>query len=311
MKIKKILLLLPFFLLIFFSSNLPGCSFHYADADDDNLRVLHERTFKISPGNLFKLETVAGNVLITTWDRSEVYIKVLGNDNAEEKVEFNFSGNEEEVIVSAKREGLIFSLFSSGVRMRFEVKVPKQFNTTAHTSGGDIRAADINGKNNLRTSGGDIFLKRLSGELKAGTSGGDITIENTSGEIHLSTSGGNIDASDFTGNFEASTSGGDIKLKGNNSKIDARTSGGDISLIYSGQNNGIQLSTSGGDIDVDVPSDFNANAKLSTSGGSVSCNLTINNATKISSSKFEADLNSGGKPFIVKTSGGDITVRKK
>ncbi len=51
--------------------------------------------------------------------------------------------------------------------------------------------------------------------------------------------------------------------------------------------------------------------ELSTSGGDVSCNLSLNNVTKLSESKIIADLNNGGKEFIAHTSGGDIVVRKK
>ena len=272
---------------------------------------MKERTFPISSGKLLTLEVSSGDVLITTWDKSEVYIKVLGNEKAKEKVDFNVSGDDKEVKVIAKRDGNVFNWFSSGINMRFEIKVPKQFNNNVSTSGGDIRIADIEGTSNIRTSGGDISMKRLTGRVKANTSGGDINLDNGEGELYFSTSGGDIVAVDFKGDLEVSTSGGDIKLKGSDSKVNAETSGGDIVLSYTGENKGILLSSSGGDITAEVPSDFNASAKFSTSGGSVSCNLSTNNVAKVSSSKFEADLNNGGNSFIAKTSGGDIDIRKK
>lgn len=74
---------------------------------------------------------------------------------------------------------------------------------------------------------------------------------------------------------------------------------------------GIDLSTSGGDILVKLPENFDAAMELSTSGGDVSCNLSLNNSTKLSESKIIADLNNGGEEFIAHTSGGDINVRKK
>ena len=51
--------------------------------------------------------------------------------------------------------------------------------------------------------------------------------------------------------------------------------------------------------------------ELSTSGGDVSCNLTLNNASKLSEHKIVADLNNGGNEFYAHTSGGDIDVLKK
>ena len=74
---------------------------------------------------------------------------------------------------------------------------------------------------------------------------------------------------------------------------------------------GIELKTSGGDIDVRVPADFDAKALLRTSGGDVDCNLVMNNVTKLSETKIDANINKGGKPLIAETSGGDVSVYKK
>ena len=49
---------------------------------------------------------------------------------------------------------------------------------------------------------------------------------------------------------------------------------------------------------------------MSTLGGDIKSDFTGNNAVKISSTKFEADINSGGNSLILKTSGGDIVVKK-
>ena len=77
-----------------------------------------------------------------------------------------------------------------------------------------------------------------------------------------------------------------------------------------GENKGIDIGTSGGSIKLRLPEDFNASARLSTSGGSITCTLNTTNISKITSSKFEADLNKGGNQLVAKTSGGDIEVLK-
>ena len=100
-------------------------------------------------------------------------------------------------------------------------------------------------------------------------------------------------------------------LKSISAKIEANTSGGDIELEYTGVNQGIELKTSGGDIDIKVPADFNAKAELKTSGGDVDCNLILNNVTKLSETKIDANINKGGKPLIAVTSGGDVSVYKE
>jgi DUF4097 and DUF4098 domain-containing protein YvlB len=279
-------------------------------SDDQNLQVLQEKTFQINQGKTLKVDASSGNIEISTWDKNEVYVKISGNNRAKEKVEFTFQNDENRVDVTAKSKSSFFG-FSSGIRMRFEIKVPRNFNPETHTSGGNIKLDGLTGNPILKTSGGNIFVKNTTGNIRTNTSGGEIRVENVSGSVNLSTSGGNITANNFNGNFDAHTSGGNIKLTGNDSKIYAETSGGNIKLNYTGENKGIELSTSGGDIEIYLPADFNASAKLSSSGGRISCDFRGNNAVKISSSKFEADINKGGNPLYAKTSGGNIEVSKR
>lgn len=276
-----------------------------------DLKVLQEKTFQISPGKELYLETSTGDVVVNSWDKPQVYVKILGNSKAEDKMHFSFDNDENSVKIVGKKEGSLFSWFSSGINLRYEITVPSKFNTKIETSGGDIKLSDITGDNFIKTSGGDIWVNSTTGQLNVKTSGGDINFGDTNGNIDLKTSGGEISGMDFNGNVDVSTSGGDIKLIGKDSKIKAATSGGDIMLDYSGLNKGIELYTSGGDIDVKLPADFNASAKLTTSGGEISSSFKSSNVQKMSSSKLIADFNNGGESLIVKTSGGDITLRQK
>lgn len=301
---KKISILL--FLLVISSSY--SCT--NSEQTNEKLKVIHDKTFPIAPGNDFKLDASAGDIIISSWNKNEVHVKVLGTDKAKEKVEFNFNESSDKIEVEAKYDWSLFMMIK-GVKLKFEIQVPKEFNVNVVTSGGDIKLQGVKGRADVKTSGGDINLSDLNGDVEVSTSGGDIVFNNTNGELNFSTSGGDIKGNKFSGKLEVSTSGGDINLIGSDTKIEASTSGGNISLDYSGQNQGIELSTSGGDITVKLPKDFNASANLSTLGGSIKSDFTGNNAVKISSSKFEADINNGGNSLILKTSGGDIVVKKK
>jgi len=253
---------------------LSACHNHHYDNLNDDLNFIAEKNFPISPGNDLKIKVSSGDVMITSWDRSEVYIKVLGNDNAKEKLDFIFDNSDSYVIFETEGKGSIFN-WLSGISLKIEVKVPESFNTSIHTSGGDINLGKVDGISEMHTSGGDVVCR------------------------------------DFLGSLDVSTSGGDISLLGGDTPIIAHTSGGDITLDYHGENMGIDLSTSGGDITVNLPFDINADMELSTSGGDVSCNLTMNNVSKLSEHKIIAQLNEGGYEFVAHTSGGDIDVMKK
>jgi DUF4097 and DUF4098 domain-containing protein YvlB len=245
----------------------------FASSKGDDKKVIKEKTFQITEGKKISVTCDGGDVVFTPWDKSEVYVKITGNDNAEEKYDYIFESNSDEITVKAERKGG-WSWFSN-ISLKIEVKVPARFNIYTNTSGGDIKVGGIQGGIYLETSGGDIWGDR------------------------------------FEGNFHASTSGGDINLFCSNAKIEASTSGGDITVEYTGVNQGIELETSGGDIDVKVPVDFDAKANLETSGGDVDCNLTLNDVKKLSETEIIANINKGGKPLIASTSGGDVSVYKK
>ncbi len=239
----------------------------------DDIKVIKEKSFPIAAGKNLVVSTSSGDVEITKWDKDEVYVKVWGNENAEEKFRYDFEANSEQVKIKAERKGG-WGWFSN-IRLKFEIKVPASFNLNVNTAGGDIKIGGVKGNIDLVTSGGDIWGDR------------------------------------FEGNFSATTSGGDVNLYCGNSKIKATTSGGDIDLDYTGLNKGIELSTSGGDISIKVPQIFDAAVDLSTSGGDVECNLPLNNVKKLSDTKIIGEINKGGEKLSAHTSGGDITVNKK
>jgi len=245
----------------------------YASSKHDDKKVIKEKSFQISEGKKINVTADGGDVIITPWERSEVYVKIIGNDNAADKYEYYLDGTSEEITIKAERKGG-WSWFSN-INLRFEIKVPGKFNVYTNTSGGDIKIGGIHGGIYLETSGGDIWGDR------------------------------------FEGNFYASTSGGDINLFCSNSKIEASTSGGDITVEYSGINQGMDLETSGGDIEVKVPADFDAKVHLETSGGDVDCNLTLNEVKRLSETEIIGSINKGGKPLTASTSGGDVSVFKK
>jgi len=243
-------------------------------SSNDDLQLIKEKSFKISPGKNLLVDISSGDVKVTYWDKAEVYIKIFGNENAMEKMNFNMEGTGEMIKITGKKKSSISSWFSN-MNVEVEIKVPAQFNLDVSTAGGDIKCGGITGEAELNTSGGDIWADKFSGFMNA------------------------------------STSGGNIFLFCNGAQINAETSGGDIMLEYEGENKGIDLSTSGGDIEVKVVKEISASMELSTSGGDVSCSLNMSNVKKSSGSRLIGDLNGGGQKLSAHTSGGDITVSEK
>ncbi|MBU1098245.1 MAG: DUF4097 domain-containing protein [Bacteroidetes bacterium] len=274
-------------------------------------RTLHEKYFKVVPGQQIKIETDMGDIKVFTWDKNEVYIKITGNKKAKDKIYFEFDQNETGVYVHAEKEGSSWFNWFGGIELKYEIKVPEQFNAYLNTSGGDISLFDLNGKAELKTSGGDVTALNCGGDMLLKTSGGDIKVENHQGNIDMYTSGGDIDTKNVKGNLESQTSGGDIKLDVKDGTVYASTSGGDVTLRYSGENMGIKLKTSGGDIRMYVPGSFGGDADLKTTGGDIRVDLPNTKVQNVSKSKWQGELNNGGKYIECRTSGGDITIKQK
>jgi len=274
-------------------------------------KLIEEKTFNVSPGELLYIESDGGDVEITSWDRNEVEIKIYGNSKAEKYFEFDFEQNSKGIFVDAESESNFWSNIFSSISLRFEVRVPKKFDTEIKTAGGDLSLSSTIGNINLRTSGGDVHINNCQGEIEAKTSGGDIKMQECQGNVSAGTSGGDIKCLELEGDISASTSGGDIHAEVSNGKIDLGTSGGDIVINYYGNNQGIRASTSGGDVKLTLDSDVKAELKLYTTGGDVNYNFKNLTADEITSSKLLGSINGGGKLIKCSTTGGDITFRSR
>jgi hypothetical protein len=313
MKTKLFYFNIYFFAFLFVIATLTVFGCHINNKiEGNNLIKLEDKTFDTFPGKNFSLKTTSGDVVIKTSDEPKVTVKIYGDEQAKKKMDFSFNSNNDGISVIAKKKEAwnIFNLLNS-FHLRFEITLPTNYNSNVNTAGGNINITNLNGEVKLKSSGGDISISNINGNISANTSGGNIFTNNTNGTVNISTSGGNIKAIDFVGNLNASTSGGNVDLDGSEGKIDASTSGGEVSLNYSGKNKGINLSSSGGNIAIKLPSNFDADALLSTSGGSINCAFKTNNTIKFSSSKIEGKFNNGGNELVAKTSGGNIEVTQK
>ncbi|MBM4168700.1 MAG: DUF4097 domain-containing protein [Ignavibacteria bacterium] len=237
------------------------------------------RSFTVTKGGTLDLAVSGGDVRIASWEKSEVYVRAEGVSSSDlEYLEMTQSGNTVTVRFQPRR--------SRSRNVRFDVKLPVDFNAALKTAGGDIELhGSISGKVKGSTAGGDIVLRDVVGSVEMTTSGGDIRTGTVRGNVVLKTSGGDIDVGKVDGEVEVTTSGGDIQVESVGKSLKARTSGGDIKIgDIGGEAN---VSTAGGDVRVGKVS---GRATLSTAGGDVR-------------------LRSGSGEVTAKTAGGDVELR--
>jgi DUF4097 and DUF4098 domain-containing protein YvlB len=187
------------------------------------------------------------------------------------------------------------------------------------THSGEIRVASTGSDADLKTYGGDVEIGSVGGDLNVRTLAGEIHAESVAGRAKVETSGGDIRIDRLTGSVEARTAGGDIVLPAVRGGVQADTGGGDvqITLVSREAGAGIWIRNSGGDVTLTLPADFRGEVDLSVSGCAGFDETLIHSdfpevsLTRRSGSQHASGrLNGGGSKVVVRTTSGEIHLRK-
>lgn len=278
-------------------------AFSLAQRNDEERDLVQNKSFNVGKGGTLEVILNGGDIRITTWEKSEVAVKVQGADQEElEDVSMSVSGKTIR-IDNHPRGGWSGDL-------RFTISIPSEFNldlrttngnlllkgplsgtVSGSTSAGDIETGSITGTVDLKTSGGDIHVSDIHGDLMLHTSGGDIRVGNVVGAAEVTTSGGNITLKNVHKTLLANTSGGDIAVGDVGGEATLTTSGGNI--IVGRVSGSARLVTAGGDIDMGSASGV---VKAKTAGGNINLdNIAGSVDAKTGGGDVSAELLPGGK----------------
>ena len=295
------------------------------------------REIDAAPAGKLVVDVDFGSITVTAGADDKVALE------ARREIDFGDEAKEKDYLaavpITFTKEGNVVTVRSRGKKVNdwwhfghcendaiYSLRIPKKFETSLRTNGGEINATDINGNFNAHTSGGRMTFARLEGTLDAETSGGFIHAEDCSGPIKLETSGGHIKVVRGTGTLNAHTSGGHIEVRDFSGDTDVRTSGGDLDLEkVAGRLLG---KTSGGAIRASIPGPVRGDIKLETSAGNIdlavlaSAGLEIDAQTSIGEvvsrlpiqttdvhrEHLRGTLNGGGRSVRLGTSAGNIII---
>lgn len=207
------------------------------------------------------------------------------------------------------------------------------------TGGGNISIRSVKGKINAETGGGNVVV--LSGEqgavVEAG--GGNVEIKRCLGRVKASTGGGNISLGDIGGPADIDTGGGSIRLTSAKGRVGANAGAGSIELygvpsarVATGAggitvkfiNTGAErsdsmLETSAGDITVYIAADVAISVRASVDLGNGHHITSEFPDIRIASEgdkwgprtlSAEGNLNGGGPVLKVRTTTGDIRIKR-
>jgi hypothetical protein len=279
---------------------------------EDNRGFIQEReiTFQIKSGGEIRIDTEGGDVFVSTWNKNEVFIKVIKRvdvfskadaEKAFELREVNMEQRNNTVFIEDKNYSS--RGWRSSVNIDYQITTPRKFNFNFITSGGDVKFSDnVEGDIDLRSSGGDLKARDITGKLMFATSGGDIELDRFKGEIDGNTSGGDVEIDEIDAVLFIQTSGGDFDVKRLLKGGKIVSSGGDITLREISGN--LDVGTSGGDLSV---SDAAGDVEVTTSGGDIDIEK-VAGELRLSSSGGEVIIKGAGGSVDISSSGGDISL---
>ncbi len=313
--LTKVLIALSFSLIL----SLIMVSSSVASANQESIN--QEDPYRIeefninTPGEL-QVRTSGGHITVEGSNsnsvRVEMYVRKDGenltsSDTNLDKwdIDISQSGNSVNAIAKYKDNNGWSSWNNDRHSISFVVLVPREMSTNLKTSGGHIKAKNLEGNQAITTSGGHLNLANLKGRVEAKTSGGHIDLSNLEGDLNVKTSGGHITANSVVGTLQARTSGGHITLSKVDGTIEAKTSGGNITADLESIGKYVDLRTSGGNVDISIPN--GTSADLALRGTFVNGKLN-NFSGEMDKHKIKGQLHGGGPKISARTSGGTVSL---
>jgi hypothetical protein len=189
------------------------------------------------------------------------------------------------------------------------------------TNGGNISVGQCVKTLRAETAGGEIRIQRAGGDVTAGTAGGDVRIGEALGKVVAQTSGGSIHVDSARGLVRAETAGGGIRLWKIAGPVRAESAAGNITAQVVadrrlwGESN---LATTVGDVVVYLPSDLavTIRATIEAAGSrhrivsDFPLNIRPSDLAGVRELFGEGDVNGGGAPLRIRTTSGNIEIRK-
>lgn len=164
--------------------------------------VLPDTLVELRRGDTVVLSDVSGEVVVETWNRSELSLVGEGGDTRD---------------VVVVRDGARVTVRSAGRKGRsLEVEVRLRVPAWAAL---DIRGRDV-----------DVTVVGTAGDVRVRNISGDIRVENTTGTLELSSADGVIHVANAQGAVTALSRGDDVTLEGVRGSVDVRSGSGDLIL---------------------------------------------------------------------------------
>ncbi|HEX9129982.1 MAG TPA: M56 family metallopeptidase [Gemmatimonadaceae bacterium] len=194
------------------ASTQSNASISFSDEATSTSRGQADTTFQLSvparaAGTLTLDLKTGGNVIITGWDKPEVFVRAsLGGHDWRRTL----------VTLEPSESGARFeSVYTESGNTQsshhvFEINVPRNYNARISSAGGSISITGVDGVFTGQTGGGEINIEKANGEVDIRTGGGEVRVSNSRLNGSVSTGGGIVRIEGVTGNLIGKSGSGPV-----------------------------------------------------------------------------------------------------
>lgn len=235
-----------------------------------------QRSYNLGQGGSVNVRNISGNVVVTGYDGQEIIVTAFkeGRDLDKVNIEDRSAGNNIDVRVDYPDR-----CEDCRVNVRFEVKVPRNISYRY---------------NSFSSVSGNVEVTGVSGELNAKSVSGEVTVNNVNGSVNATSVSGDVHVGKVEGTASAKSTSGNVEVEV-------------LSLEGAGSMDFVSVS---GDVRVKLPSNLDADVKLSTMSGALKTDfpLTIEESKWGTGRKANGRLGSGSRTLKLSSVSGDVSL---
>ncbi len=266
-----------------------------------------DTTVPVDPRGRLRMEGVHGDVVIHTWDRSEMKVHVSDAEGARIRVS---AGGPTVTLGLEPARGFWTGRNVAG---DFELTIPASMSIAVSGPNGDVHIDGTQGEVNIETAHGDVQLRGGAGMVAIRTVSGDVTISDARARTEVHATSGDVQLSQITGDVVAETVNGDVALRRIDAmSVQATTVSGDLQYEGTVKDGGrYSLSSHNGDITFTMPAGAGAVIGVNTFSGDFNTDIPVQLTEQRQGRRFSFTLGSGGARVELESFSGDIHLARQ
>ncbi len=244
-----------------------------------------QKTLELGKAPKITIESIAGNLHVKGWKRTEALIKTTCDDQV------TFEQGEEITKIDCPEDCIVYVPFDAILQVK--------------QVGGSARFRALGGTLQVGKIGGPLTLREV-GSVEAGTIDGGLSAKSVRGDLNIETIRGNANIRDVDGQFHADSISGNLRLGDVSGGVSAVT-GGNAKMSLAPVPWQAYSVSAGGNLRCQIPDDVNADIDLSSKAQSIRIKLP-NSSQTIREESYTLEFGEGGTPIKLTAAGNIVLI---